>query len=204
MFITFEGIDYSGKSTQAKLLVERLQKQGDDVVFLREPGGTAVSEKIRTILLDKAHLDMTQMAELLLFSAARSQVVHEIIRPALKVKKTVVCDRFYDSTTAYQGYGRGLNLEHVRLINKLATGGLVPDVTFIVEIPVEEIALRRSLAGVPPDRMESSGDAFYHKAVQGYREIAEMEPQRCTVLDGTQPVYQLHEKIWTIIQQRRD
>jgi len=204
MFITFEGIDYSGKSTQAKLLVERLERQGDDVVFLREPGGTAVSEKIRAILLDKAHLDMTDFAELLLFSAARSQLVQEIIRPALAAGKFVICDRFYDSTTAYQGYGRGLNLDHVRLINKLATGGLIPELTFIVEIPVKEVVARRTLAGASPDRMESSGDAFYQKAVQGYKAIAEMEPRRCILLDGTQPVQHIHEKIWTILQQRRD
>lgn len=204
MFITFEGIDYSGKSTQAKLLVERLKRQGDDVVFLREPGGTAVSEKIRAILLDKAHLDMTDFAELLLFSAARSQLVQEIIRPALAAGKFVICDRFYDSTTAYQGYGRGLNLDHVRLINKLATGGLVPELTFIVEIPVKEVLVRRTLAGASPDRMESSGDVFYQNAVQGYKAIAEMEPHRCILLDGTQPVQHIHEKIWTILQQRRD
>ncbi len=204
MFITFEGIDYSGKSTQAKLLVERLKQQGDDVVFLREPGGTAVSEKIRTLLLDKSLLDMTDMAELFLFSAARCQVVQEVIRPALAEGKIVVCDRFYDSTTAYQGYGRGLDLEHIRLINKLATGGLVPELTFIVEIPVQEVLARRIRAGSSPDRMESSGDRFYQNAVQGYRTIAEMEPQRCILLDGTQPVQHVHEKIWTIIQQRRD
>jgi dTMP kinase len=203
MFITFEGIDYSGKSTQAKLLVERLQQQGDDVMFLREPGGTAVSEKIRTILLDKKHLTMSQTAELLLFSAARSQLVQEIILPGLAERKIVVCDRFYDSTTAYQGYGRGLNLDHIRLINEFATSGLLPDVTFIVEIPVEEIARRRSLTGSSPDRMESSGENFYRKVFQGYRSIASAEPRRCVLLDGLHPVEQLHEKIWTIIQQRR-
>ena len=204
MFITFEGIDNSGKSTQAKLLVQRFEQQGEMVIFLREPGGTAVSEQVRTILLDKAHLDLTDTAELLLFSAARSQLVNEIIIPGLDQGKVVVCDRFYDSTTAYQGYGRGLNLDHVRLINKLATSGLSPDLTFIVEIPVEEIQVRRKRARGSPDRMESSGTQFYRKVVEGYRTIAQGEPKRCVLLDGLQPVATIHEKVWSIIQQRRD
>ncbi len=204
MFITFEGIDYSGKSTQAKLLVERLKREEDQVIFLREPGGTAVSEKIRSILLDKAHLDMTQLAELFLFSAARAQLVEEIIRPNLATGKVIVCDRFYDSTTAYQGYGRGLKLENVRFVNRLATSGLAPDLTFIMEIPVEEIIRRQSASGDSPDRMESAGTRFYRQVADGYHALAEEEPQRCVLLDGLLPVEQIHEKIWTIIQQRRD
>src|SRR5260221_8843037 len=114
MFITFEGLDGSGKTTQAALLVERLQAGGSDVVFLREPGGTVVSEKIRDILLDKQHLELSEKAELFLFSAARNQLVGQVICSSLRAGKAVVCDRFYDSTTAYQGYGRGLNLDEVK------------------------------------------------------------------------------------------
>ena len=120
MFITFEGIDFSGKTTQATLLVERLKRSGKEVVFLREPGGTPVSEKIRSILLDKQHLDMNPRAELLLFSAARSQLVRQVILPALEKRSVVVCDRFYDSTTAYQGYGRGIELTDILAINRIA------------------------------------------------------------------------------------
>ncbi len=139
MFITFEGLDFSGKSTQATILVEKLKKAHPVVHFLREPGGTKISERIRDILLDKKNLEMTDAAELLLFSAARAQLVKEVIVPALQRGEIVVCDRYYDSTTAYQGYGRGIDLDAVKSINRLATGGTDPDITFFVDIPVDEI-----------------------------------------------------------------
>lgn len=203
MFITFEGVDASGKSTQAKLLVERLRQEKGEAVLLREPGGTTVSEKIRSILLDRSHLDLTQLAELFLFSAARAQLVTEVIQPALSAGTTVVCDRFYDSTTAYQGYGRGLDLEDVHFINTLATGGRAPDLTFIVHIPVDEILLRKNKSAAATDRMESSGREFYERVLNGYRAIAEEEPERCVLLDGTRPVEELHQTIWTIMRKRQ-
>src|ERR1051326_8607013 len=143
MFITFEGLDYSGKTTQASLLVERLKKLGHDVVFLREPGGTALSEKIRLILLDRKHIEITQKTELFLFSAARSQLVNDVIAPSLRAGKTVVCDRYADSTTAYQGYGRGLDLDEVKTINRIATAGTRPTVTVLVDVDASEIRRRR-------------------------------------------------------------
>ena len=140
MFITFEGIDFSGKTTQATLLVERLKQLGKDVVFLREPGGTAVSEKIRAILLDRNHLDISTIAEILLFSAARAQLVQEVILPSLRAGKIVVCDRFYDSTTAYQGYGRRLTLNDVCRLNSIATSDTTPEMTVLVDVEIDEVS----------------------------------------------------------------
>jgi dTMP kinase len=202
MFITFEGLDYSGKTTQASLLVERLKKLGHDVVFLREPGGTALSEKIRLILLDRKHIEITQKTELFLFSAARSQLVNDVIAPSLRAGKTVVCDRYADSTTAYQGYGRGLDLDEVKTINRIATAGTRPTVTVLVDVDASEIRRRRQARGMSVDRMESSGDDFYKKVHEGYRALAREEPGRFVVVRGNGAVGEIHEEIWNIIQQR--
>lgn len=201
MFITFEGIDGSGKTTQALLLVERLKSSGKTVVFLREPGGTNVSEKIRAILLDKQHLDLGQRTELLLFSAARAQLVDDVICPAIRSGKIVVCDRFYDSTTAYQGYGRGLNLEDVRSINRIATSGTVPDLTLLIQVAIQEIQKRRQSAGVVDDRMESSGKEFYSRVQQGYDALASTE-KRVVVVDGMRSAEEIHKDIWNIVSKR--
>jgi len=200
MFVSFEGIDYSGKTTQATLLVERLKQLGKQVVFLREPGGTRVSEKIRTILLDRNHLDISGMTEILLFSAARAQLVHEVILPSLRAGKIVVCDRFYDSTTAYQGYGRGLNLEHVRSLNRIATSGTAPDITILIDINVQESTRRRLAREGAADRMESSGNDFYERVVDGYRQLADAEPDRIVAVDGKRSVEEIQEEVWNIIQ----
>ena len=202
MFITFEGLDYSGKSTQANLLVARLQQEGKRVVFLREPGGTTISEKIRAILLDRKNLEMSQLAELFLFEAARTQLVSEVIQPALQVGKLVVCDRFYDSTTVYQGYGRGLNLEEVTSINRLAILGTTPDVTFLIDVDSKEIKRRQTAASVGADRMESSGDDFYEKVRAGYHRIAEAEPNRFKVINGIRAKEEIHNEIWNIIMMK--
>jgi dTMP kinase len=200
MFLTFEGLDYSGKTTQAKMLVERLQQQGDQVVLLREPGGTIISEKIREILLDKQNHDLTQAAELFLFSAARTQLVREIIQPALKANKIVVCDRFYDSTTAYQGYGRGVNLDGVHAINRIATLGISPTITFFIDISIDEIFRRQVTAGITSDRMESAGKDFFERVRNGYWKLAENEARRVIVVNGQRPVQEIHEEIWDLIQ----
>ena len=201
MFITFEGIDFSGKSTQANLLVERLKRSGRDVLLLREPGGTPVSEKIRSILLDRRHLDLNPRAELLLFSAARSQLVREVILPALKRRTVVVCDRFYDSTTAYQGYGREIDLGDIRVMNTMATFGTVPDRTFLVDVGLDEVARRRTASGLKADRMESEGREFFERVRKGYLAIAASEPGRFTVIDGTQGVGAIGEAIWRSVEQ---
>jgi dTMP kinase len=203
MFLTFEGLDFSGKTTQAKLVVEKFKTPPPNsgilprpVQFIREPGGTRISERLRELLLDKKNLELGEMTELLLFSASRAQLVEEVILPALQRGETVICDRYYDSTTAYQGYGRGLDLSTIHRINAAATFGLKPDLTVLVDIPVEEIERRKSLTGQPFDRMESSGRAFYEKVRHGYHEIAREESGRFVVVDGLKPVQELEQEIW--------
>jgi dTMP kinase len=202
MFITFEGLDSSGKTTQANLLVDRLRASGKEVVFLREPGGTVVSEKIRGVLLDIQHAEINRIAELFLFSAARTQLVDQVICPALRAGKVVVCDRFYDSTTVYQGYGRGIHLDDVVEINRIATSGTTPDLTLLVDVTPEEIERRRQAAGVADDRMESSGDQFFQRVRKGYRTLAQQEPKRIVVVDGMRSVEIIQKEIWNIVQQR--
>jgi dTMP kinase len=202
MFISFEGLDYSGKTTQAKLLVEYLTSQKREVLFLREPGGTTISEKIRDILLDKKNSGMSDVTELLLFSSARAQLVHEVIVPALAAKKIVVCDRFTDSTVAYQGYGRGIPLEDINSINRLATIGLTPDLTFFVDITVEEIARRQKAAGKVIDRMESADNDFFEKARNGYWMKAQDVPDRFVVVNGMMPVDEVQNEIRDIVMKR--
>jgi dTMP kinase len=198
MFITLEGLDLSGKSTQAQLLVERLERS-HVVRFIREPGGTRISERLRDILLDHAHREMCDATELFLFSASRAQLVTEVIRPALQRNEIVVCDRFYDSTTAYQGYGRGLNIEAVNQINALATGGTDPDLTLLIDIPVGEIELRKQKAGGSKDRMESSGQLFYERVRAGYLALAAAAPHRFLVLNGLLPVETVHQRVWEAV-----
>ncbi|MDI6766400.1 MAG: dTMP kinase [Bacteroidota bacterium] len=202
MLITFEGLDYCGKTTQAQLLVEQFKQFGKDVLFIREPGGTSISEKIRAILLDKQHNELTQKAELFLFSAARTQLVSEVIRPALEARKIVVCDRFYDSTTAYQGYGRNLNLAEVLAVNKIAIDGIVPDLTIFVDIEIDEIFKRQEAAGVLADRMESSGREFFKKVRDGYWMLAQEVSERFVIVNGKRPVDIIHNEIWHVIEKR--
>ncbi len=199
MFVTFEGIDLSGKSTQVSLLERALRSNAPnapEVRIMREPGGTTISESLRSILLDRKHLEMSPWTELFLFSAARAQLVKEVIRPTLQQGGIIVCDRFYDSTTAYQGYGRGLDLETVRKVNAAAIDGTVPDITFLVDIPVEEVERRRRVAGLERDRMESAGRDFFERVRAGYLDIARQEPQRVVCVDGLMPVERVHEAIW--------
>ncbi len=200
MFITFEGIDYSGKTTQATLLVDMLKAQGRPVLFLREPGGTPISEKIREILLDREHGAMTRTAELFLFSAARTQLVHEVIRPALREGTIVVCDRFFDSTTAYQGHGRDLALADVETINRLAVGGTIPDLTVLVDVEPAEIMKRLKSSGASADRMESGGMEFFERVRRGYRSLAAADQKRFIVINGMRPVDVVRDDIWNRIQ----
>ncbi len=213
MLITFEGLDCSGKTTQAKLLAESLEKmyesgEGPAVLFIREPGGTELSEKIRFILLDVRNSGMSDATELFLFSAARAQLVREVIKPALQRGEIVICDRFYDSTTAYQGWGRGIDLEGVKKINTIATAGLVPDLTFYLDIDLDELQKRISLVrprqmsmtSEKEDRMESSGKEFFNRVRRGYLELARAESHRFVVLDGKEAVSVLQEKIWNEVR----
>ena len=196
MFLSFEGIDCCGKTTQAKLLVEKLKDQNREVLFLREPGGTEISEQIRQILLHKKNLKMTQIAELLLFSASRAQLVSEVIKPALAKKTIVLTDRFVDSTTAYQGYGRGLHHGGVKGINSIATNGLMPKKTFFIDITTQEMYQRRQASHQEIDRMEMSNEEFYQRVRDGYLQLAKEEPSRFVTIDGKQPIDAIHDIIW--------
>ncbi len=200
MFISFEGIDCCGKTTQVKLLIEKLQSQNRHVVLLREPGGTVISERIREILLDKKNSKMIQITELLLFSAGRAQLVSEVIKPALLQNKIVICDRYVDSTTAYQGYGRGLTLGAVKTINRVATTDVMPKKTFFIDITVQEMHERRRAKNHEIDRMELSNEEFFHRVRNGYLELAKEEPDRFIVIDGKQPIETIHEEIWKTVE----
>ena len=190
MFLSFEGLDGSGKTTQVRLLEDYLRKQGTSTLRVREPGGTEISEHIRTLLLDPA-LDIVPFAELLLFSAARAQLVAQKIRPALADGTIVLADRFFDSTLAYQGAGRGLaDPTRLRGFQDQVVGGLVPDRTYYFDAPLDVLAERRN--DREPDRMEGSDDAFFERVRAAYLTLAEAEPDRIHVLDATQPVKALH------------
>jgi dTMP kinase len=179
MFVTFEGVDGSGKSTQARLLAERLRSEGREVVLTREPGGTEAGERIRELLLHGKGL--APWAEASLFAAARAQLVDEVIRPALARGADIVSDRYLDSSLAYQGIARGLGVERVLELNLLATGGLLPDRTFLLALPPDEAAERRE---GEPDRIESEGAAFAEEVDRAYREIALVFSKRIVLVDG--------------------
>lgn len=192
MLITFEGIDGSGKSTQITLLKEQLTKQGHSVKVFREPGGTDVSELIRGMLLNP-EIDIDPVTELLLFSSARSQLISEKVIPALDKGETVILDRFYDSTTAYQGYGReSLPLEQIGHINDVASHGCVPDITFYLRLSLEESAKRT--AHMSKDRMEQAGEEFFNRVIEGFDSLAEAE-QRFVIVDAARDVEEIHEDI---------
>ena len=203
MFISFEGIDGSGKSTQLKLLKEWLEQRGHTVITVREPGATMLSESIREILLSNKQ-SITPTAELLLFNAARTQLVDTVIRPALERGDVVLCDRFADSTTAYQGYGRKLDLAEVLSCNTLATHGVIPSVTFFIDVPYDEAQLRMQFhpASGEPDRMEKSGRDFFDRVRSGYLAIAEREPERFVIVDGVQDRSAIHSEVIDAISAR--
>lgn len=195
MFITFEGIDFSGKSTQVELLKNYLLRKNIRVQIIREPGGTEISEAVRSILLDKKHYSMSMETEIFLFSACRAQLVREKIRPYIKEGIYVISDRFHDSTTAYQGFGRGIPIETVNHINNLAIGETIPDVTFFIDIPVEVADERKSSRNNGElDRIEASDVDFYNKVRQGYLKLAGTE-KRIKVVDGTLTEEEIHNII---------
>jgi len=186
--ITFEGIDGSGKSTQASLLADALRARGFPVHFLREPGGTVVGERIRDVLLDRSHTEMTPLSELFLYLAARSQITGERILPALECGDVVVMDRYLDSSVAYQGAARGLGVDLVKSLNSVAACDLVPDRTYLVDCDPETALSRTSAA---PDRLESEGKAFMSKVREGFLSISRSEPARVMVLDGSRSIEEL-------------
>ena len=198
MFITLEGPEGSGKSTQSRLLAEYLAECGEDVVLTREPGGTAIGNQIREILHSHANQELVPAAELLLYSAARAQIVAEVIRPALAAHRIVVLDRYADSSMAYQGYGRQIDLEKVRQVTELATGGLVPDLTFLIDIGVDEGLARRkdgAARGEEFNRMDSLSREFYERVRAGYFEMMARQPARWVRIDGTGTVEEVQEEL---------
>lgn len=198
VFITFEGIDGSGKSTQISKLKNRLEKEGALVKVFRDPGGPVVSEQIREILLNTDY-DIDPVTELLLFSAARSQLMAESVLPEIEKGTTVILDRFYDSTVAYQGYGReSVSLDEIHKMNRIASHKTQPDLTVYMDIPLEKAKNRMAKQ---KDRMERAGDHFFEKVIKGFRKLAEMEDRFFTV-DATQPADQVHERIWNQVQSR--
>ncbi len=194
MFITFEGIDFCGKSTQIKKLEEYLVNKHKIVKVIREPGGTLISEKIRDILLDKNNDLMVMETEILLFSASRAQLVREKIKPYLDNGFYVISDRFHDSSTAYQGYGRGLSVEAIKNIHKIAIGETVPDITFLIDIPIDIAHQRKSVKSGELDRIEMSDINFYNRVRDGYLKIAK-EEKRFKVIDGNRNVDIIHKDI---------
>ncbi len=195
MFISFEGIDFSGKSTQIELLKDHLIDHNKKVEVLREPGGTEISEKIRNILLDNKHEMLVAEAELFLFSASRSQLVREKIRPYLEKGIYVISDRFHDSSTAYQGYGRGIPIDVVSMVHQLAIGDTIPDVTFFIDIPVgiaNERKKKKSKGKL--DRIELGNIEFYNRVRNGYLEIAKNE-DRFKVINGSQTIETIQNQI---------
>lgn len=196
-FITVEGIDGCGKSTQARLLAEELERSGYDVLSLREPGGVAISEKIRALLLDPANAEMSATCELLLYEAARAQLVHEVVAPALAEGRIVVCDRFYDSTTAYQGYAGGVPLDAVERANVLAVGDFQPALTLVFDID-PALAAERTVSR-EQDRMEAKGMEFQRRVAEGFRAIAATEPNRVILIDASRGIDAIHADVMAAV-----
>jgi dTMP kinase len=195
MFITFEGLDFCGKSTQVKLLEDYLLNRNNKVEILREPGGTPISEKIRDILLDNKNSELTEYTEMLLFAASRSQLVDQLVIPKLKEGYFIISDRFHDSSIAYQGYGREINIDFVSQLQNFVIKNTLPDLTFFIDITIEELNRRKLLLkDLKPDRIESSKDKFYEKVRNGYKQLAVKE-KRFIEINGLLSVDKIHSII---------
>ena len=199
LFITLEGPDGSGKTTQARLLAEWLAAQGYPLLTTREPGGTRIGETIRDVLHDCAHTEMAPQAEILLYSASRAQHVAEVIRPALAAGKLVLCDRYFDSTYAYQGYGRGLPLTALRTITDFAVQGLIPDLTLYLDVSPEVGLQRRALSGEAMNRLDREALAFHERVRAGYLELVAGEPSRWRIIDAQRPPEDVQQALRTLL-----
>lgn len=200
LLITLEGIDFSGKTTQAANLRRFFAEQKLDCLFVREPGGTRLSERIRRILLNRGELEITPMAELLLYVAARAQLAEELIRPALKRGKVVLCDRFDDSTIAYQAYGRGLDLSLVSAVNRAAVGQLRPDLTLLFDLPAAAALARGRKLSRRKDRLERERVAFFERVRRGYLRIAKQESGRIKVIDAALELQAVRAAMFEIVR----
>ena len=196
LFITFEGADGCGKTTQLQLLKTYLENKGYEIIVTREPGGKGLGEKFREILLNYDGV-VSDRCESFLFLADRAQNIDTIVKPAVSSGKIVLCDRHIDSSVAYQGYGRGLNIEEIKKLNSIATGGMLPDLTLVFDIDIETSMQR---VGKEKDRMESSGNEFFNRVRNGYLELAKQEPERIKVVDSRGSIEEIHEKVVNILQ----
>ena len=203
-FITFEGGEGCGKSTQIRLLATRLEAAGRSVMLTREPGGTPLAERLRGLVREESADPPNARAETLLFLASRAQLVANVIRPALEAGTWVLCDRFADSTLAYQGYGRGLDLDLLRRLNAFATDGLVPDRTILLDVPQEvasaRMRARERLTHAEADRMEKAGAAFHARLSEGFRHLADEEPERIVRLSAVGEIEEVAEAVWNSIR----
>ncbi|MBI5236042.1 MAG: dTMP kinase [Deltaproteobacteria bacterium] len=203
IFITFEGVEGCGKSTQAELLKGHLEAVGRKVVAVREPGATPVGEKIRSILVGSEGEGMSPLTELFLYEVCRAELVHKVIKPALEAGVDVICDRFTDSTLAYQGWGRGLDVGVIKRLNSIATSGLVPFVTFFLDCPPEVglgRAFKRMRQGTPEDRFEKEALSFHSSVRKGFMELAAQEPDRVRIIDANRDISLIHGEICDIIK----
>lgn len=196
LFITFEGADGCGKTTQLQLLKTYLENKGYEIVVTREPGGKGLGEKFREILLNYDGV-VSDRCESFLFLADRAQNIDTIVKPAVSSGKIVLCDRHIDSSVAYQGYGRGLNIEEIKKLNSIATGRMLPDLTLVFDIDIETSMQR---VGKEKDRMESSGNEFFNRVRNGYLELAKQEPERIKVVDSRGSIEEIHAKVVDILK----
>lgn len=199
LFISIEGADGSGKSTQIEKLEDYLIEKNYDFVLTREPGGTIISESIRDIILNKDYMEMSDMTEALLYAASRAQHVEQYIKPLLREGKIVICDRFVDSSVVYQGYSRGLGIDNIEKINSYATMGLEPDITILLDIHAEE-GLRRKKHQRELDRLELQKFEFHKKVSEGYRKLADLHPNRIKKIDASKSVEEIHEEVIKAIE----
>ncbi len=202
MFVTFEGSEGSGKSTQISLLANFLRGRGYDILTTREPGGTVIGEQVRACLHDVANDQMTAAAEVLLYSASRAQLVNEVIRPALAAGRIVLSDRYADSTLAYQGYGRQLDLDTLRIITDFATAGLQPDLSIFFDVDVRAGIERRTVGGDELNRMDLQVLAFYERVREGYLQMVAHDPGRWQIVDANRPVDLIQDDVRRLVESR--
>ncbi len=198
LFISLEGIEGTGKTTQAKLLADHLSGKGLSAVVTEEPGGTSIGSRIREVLLKVEHAEMHSLTELLLYNASRCQHIHELILPSLEAGRTVITDRFSDSTLAYQGYGRGIDRDLIGTLDRIVTGGLKPDLTLLLDMDVET-GLRRNREANKVDRLEREDIAFHRKVRAGYLDIARREPERIAVVDASGRIGEIQGRIAEVV-----
>jgi dTMP kinase len=203
VFITFEGPEGAGKTTQARLLAELLRAAGQDPLLTREPGGTELGDRVRELVLPASGIPITARAEMLLYCVARAQLVEQVLRPALAARRVIIVDRYADSTLAYQAYGRGLEPAGVRAVLDFATGGLRPDLTLLLDLPAEAGLTRKQAQATPAtdawNRIEAEDLSFHRRVREAYLDLADAEPARWHVLDATRPAEEVADEVWSVV-----